>query len=66
MLKIPVVSTCISTVFGMGFVKEIKTITEYKKVLTNINYDYSFFKLQNYENLIMFLYFYFIKNQIPW
>jgi hypothetical protein len=65
-LKVPVISCGLSPTSGMGLIKEINKISEYKTTLLNDNYDYSNFIVKNYKRLITFAYFYFIKNSIPW
>jgi hypothetical protein len=32
----------------------------------NENYNFSNFKVKNYKKLMLFAYFYFVKNSIPW
>jgi hypothetical protein len=64
--KVPVISCGLSPTLGMGLNKEIRNITEYKKVLMNNDYNFSNFIVKNYKKLIIFVYFYFIKNSIPW
>jgi hypothetical protein len=65
-LNVPVISCGLSPVTGMGLNKEIINITEYKKAIINENYNFSNFKVKNYKKLMLFAYFYFIKNSIPW
>ena len=64
--KVPVISCGLSPTLGMGLNKEIRNITEYKKVLMNNDYNFSNFIVKNYKKLMVFVYFYFIKNSIPW
>ena len=59
--KLPVISTGMTTHHGLGFASEPKSINEYLEALKNyknLNIDKKKFEL--------FLYFYFIKNNIPW
>jgi hypothetical protein len=46
--------------------KEIRNIAEYKKTLMNNTCNFSNFIVKDYKKLIIFAYFYFIKNSIPW
>jgi hypothetical protein len=64
--KVPVIACGKSPTFGLGFTKEIKNLTDYKNILLNKNYNYSKLIAKDYNKLLIFSYFYFIKNPINW
>jgi hypothetical protein len=64
--KVPVISCGISPTLGLRLNRELLNKSDYKKVLTNKNYDYTKFLVKNDNKLMLFAYFYFIKNSIPW
>ena len=64
--KVPVLSCGVSPTLGLGLTRELLNRSDYKAVLKNKNYDYSKFLVKNENKLMLFAYFYFIKNSIPW
>jgi hypothetical protein len=59
--NLPVISTGLTTHHGLGFASEPKSINEYLKALKN--YKKCDMDKKKFE---LFLYFYFIKSNIPW
>ena len=66
LLDVPVISTGISSTSGAGLVKEVKSLKEYKKILTDQNYDFKKFLVKDKKKLISFAYFWFIKRNLSW
>ena len=69
LLNVPVVSTGTSSTSGMNFTREIKNKSQYKKIFTDENYDFSNFLVKSKKNkkrLITFSSFWFIKRYFSW
>ena len=64
--KVPVLSCGVSPTLGLGLNKELLNRSAYKTILKNKKYDYTKFLVKNNNKLMLFAYFYFIKNSIPW
>ena len=64
--KVPVLSCGVSPTLGLGLNKELLSRSAYKAILKNKKFDYTKFLVKNNNKLMLFAYFYFIKNSIPW
>jgi hypothetical protein len=51
---------------GMSLNKEVKSLHQYKKILVDINYNFSKFLVKDKKRLMMFAYFWFIKRDLNW
>jgi hypothetical protein len=66
LLNVPVISTGITPMKGMSLNKEVKSLHQYKKILVDINYNFSKFLVKDKKRLMMFAYFWFIKRDLNW
>ena len=66
LLNVPVISTGMTSTRGIGLIKEVKNINEYKKVLIDQNYNFRKFLVRDRKKLMIFAYFWFIKKNLIW
>ena len=66
LLGIPVAATGLSAISGVGFDKQVKSLTHYKEILTKKNYDFRKFIIKDKKKLLTFAYFWFIKRGYKW
>lgn len=66
LLGVPVVATGNSTISGIGFDKQVKSLTCYKEIFTKKNYDFRKFVIKDKDRLLTFAYFWFIKIKFKW
>ena len=66
LLNVPVISTGMTSTRGIGLIKEVKNINEYKKVLIDQNYNFRKFLVRDRKKLMIFAYFWFIKKDLIW
>ena len=66
LLNVPVISTGISSTSGAGLIKEVKNVKEYKKILTDQNYNFKKFLVKDKKKIKTFAYFWFIKRNLKW
>ena len=65
-MGVPVVATGNSTISGIGFDKQVKSLTCYKEIFTKKNYDFRKFVIKDKDRLLTFAYFWFIKIKFKW
>mgnify|MGYP006148030361 FL=1 len=66
LLNVPVISTGMTSTRGIGLIKEVKNINEYKKVLIDQNFHFRKFLVRDRKKLMIFAYFWFIKKNLIW